>query len=274
MTRLALPEVTLLAVSSIALPQTIAALARSAAAIDYGAVKLLTSAMVTIPFAGEVVAIPSLDSRYAYSAFIFGSLHAYIATPFVQIVQWDGFVSDVSAWDPAFLTYDYIGAVWPQFGDGHDVGNGGFSFRSARLLAALRTLDLPPDVGEDVAICRLHRQKLEKMGMVFAPADVARRYSHEREAVSVATFGFHGAYNIPQVLGQAAFRDLVLTIDPRTIGHRERTDLLRHACQARDWRVMGHLLRQGTVDPALRAYWAKAAGQAGRQWLALPGRQR
>ena len=143
MTRPALPDVTLLAISSIALPQTMAALGRSAAAVDYGAVRLLTSVPVSLPFAGEVVRIPQLTSRHAYSEFVFGSLHAHVATPFVQIVQWDGFVSDASAWDPAFLAYDYIGAVWPQFGDGHDVGNGGFSLRSARLLAALRGSTCP-----------------------------------------------------------------------------------------------------------------------------------
>ena len=41
-------------------------------------------------------------------------------------------------------TIDYIGAPWPHFRDGHNVGNGGFSLRSRRLLEACR--ELPFDV--------------------------------------------------------------------------------------------------------------------------------
>ena len=66
-------------------------------------------------------------------------LHDHISTAHALCIQWDGYVLNAQAWDASFLDYDYIGSVWPQFGDGHRVGNGGFSLRSKRLLEAWRS---------------------------------------------------------------------------------------------------------------------------------------
>ena len=53
------------------------------------------------------------------------------------LIQWDGYVVNPEAWDPAFLGCDYLGAKWYWHDDGMRVGNGGFSLRSRRLLDAL-----------------------------------------------------------------------------------------------------------------------------------------
>ena len=51
------------------------------------------------------------------------------------IIQHDGFILNHKAWDNEFLNYDYIGA--PVYWMGNkliEVGNGGFSLRSKKLL--------------------------------------------------------------------------------------------------------------------------------------------
>ncbi len=79
-------------------------------------------------------------------------LASHVETSHALCIQWDGYVLRGQAWDPAFLTYDYIGAPWPHFSDGHNVGNGGFSLRSRRLLEACRQLPFDGQTAEDVVI--------------------------------------------------------------------------------------------------------------------------
>ena len=52
------------------------------------------------------------------------------------VVQYDGFVLDPKRWTSDFLTYDYIGAPWPNY-EYHNVGNGGFSLRSQKLIETI-----------------------------------------------------------------------------------------------------------------------------------------
>lgn len=118
-----------------------------------------------------------------------------IATPFVLVIQWDGYVVDTSAWANAFRKYDYIGGVIHQAA-GNVVGNGGFSLRSRKLLKALPTLP-GSRLNEDMVICRMFRQTLEtKFGIRFAPEKVAERFSYEDHYPGKATFGFHAATNL------------------------------------------------------------------------------
>lgn len=192
---LELPNVTLCAIDSITPLLAAQALSRSVAACRFGRVLLLTDAEVDTPF--ERIGIRHLDSREAYSAFMLRELNAFIHTPHVLIVQWDGFVTDPSCWDPAFLEYDYIGARWRFHDDGHDVGNGGFSLRSKRLLEALTDPQFDARVetepAEDGLICRTWRRRLEAdHGIRFAPPALADRFSYEGTPPSRPTFGFHG----------------------------------------------------------------------------------
>jgi hypothetical protein len=107
----------------------------------------------------------------------------------VLVVQHDGFIVRPESWDRKFLQYDYIGAPW----DNGIVGNGGFSLRSKRLLdvlAEMRDLLTWPHP-EDGALCCTYRDELESRGILFAPTDVARRFSVEDEAYQ-NSFGLHG----------------------------------------------------------------------------------
>jgi hypothetical protein len=126
--------------------------------------------------------IDRLASRACYSRFMLRELSSHIDTSHALCVQWDGFVLNGEAWDPAFLEFDYIGAVWPHFRDKHNVGNGGFSLRSRRLLAACGRLPFDGSVAEDLLISRVCRDRLEEEGIRFATEDVARKFAYERTA--------------------------------------------------------------------------------------------
>jgi hypothetical protein len=155
-----------------------------------------------IKFGGELfIDHMSINSRQAYSKFILQELHKYIHTDFVLIVQWDGWVINASAWRPEFLDYDYIGAVWPWHPEGLRVGNGGFSLRSKGLLELTSEPKfMYKDLNEDDLICHLNRDYLVSNGIKFAPEELARYFSFERELSNLQTFGFHGEFNMGKYL--------------------------------------------------------------------------
>ncbi|MEP7083143.1 MAG: DUF5672 family protein [Betaproteobacteria bacterium] len=144
----------------------------------------------------DVLRIAPLTSREGYSHFVIKELVHHVETEFVLLVQWDGFVINAGAWEDAFLDYDYIGARWGWETDGHAVGNGGFSLRSRRLLAALADPHIADYPIEDVAICRTYRSYLESThGIRFAPDGVADRFAFEATYPQGLPFGFHGLFN-------------------------------------------------------------------------------
>lgn len=219
--RLALPQVTLCAVTSVNVAATLHALEASLARIDVTAARLFTDRPVASVHSGiTVVPIAPIRSAQAYSDFLLTRLVDHVDTSHCLVVQWDGHVIDASRWRPEFLDYDYIGARWPQFADGHDVGNGGFSLRSRRLMALGRDPAFRNAHPEDVAIGRVNRTWLEGQGMRFAPRALADLFSAERASDVGASFGYHGAWLMPQVLGARAFFELYRTLDDRgTIRH-------------------------------------------------------
>ncbi len=221
MTRLALPQVTLCAATSVNVAATIRALGFSLDRIDFADCLLFTHAPVRPDDPRiRVVPIARLGSAAAYSHFMLRHLPNHVASSHCLIVQWDGHVLDAGRWEPAFLDYDYIGASWPQFDDGLDVGNGGFSLRSKRLLQACQLPDFAMSHPEDVAIARTYRPWLEQQGLRFANRAMANRFSSERAGDPAASFGYHGVWHMPRILGEGNFWDLYSTLDDRsTIRH-------------------------------------------------------
>ena len=173
--------------------------------------------------------IEPIHSRSDYSRFMLRELAHHVDTTHALCVQWDGFVLDGRAWQPCFLDYDYIGAVWPQFDDGHNVGNGGFSLRSKRLLEACRELPFDGSQPEDVFISRDCRHALEGQGICFAPQEVARHFSYERTECTGAEFGFHGAFNLVRYLSPPKAADLFRSLEPSLLTRSEHWELLRWA---------------------------------------------
>lgn len=226
-----LPDVTLVAVTSVAVEATVAALHRSTAQVKFGEVLLLCDRPPPA-VAGTAIQwrrIGRLTSRRDYSRFMLSDLAGHISTSHAMCVQWDGFVLHGDAWDPQFLDYDYIGAVWPHFRDGHNVGNGGFSLRSRRLLEECRALDYRGLELEDVVISRLCRPRLEAQGIRFAPAAVAQRFAYERESPTGREFGFHGSYNLVRYLAPEEALHLFRSLEARMLSRNERFELFRWA---------------------------------------------
>ena len=222
---LELPTVTLCAATSTNVDATMAAIAASSEQVVFGDVLLLTdsAAVESLP-AGRIERIAPLRSSADYSRFVLGRLADHVRTDHCLLIQWDGFVIDPAQWDERFLECDYIGAPWPQFGDGHDVGNGGFSLRSRKLLEACRTPGFNPSHPEDVAIGRVNRDYLEQeQGIVFADGETAARFAFERSAPARPTFGFHGVFNMIPLLGADCFWRIYRGLDdPSTVFHDYR----------------------------------------------------
>lgn len=143
-------------------------------------------------------------NKFACGVFLWEEVPHHITTDHALCIQWDSWIIDPSAWQAAFLNYDYIGAPW-WHKDGLNVGNGGFSLRSKKLLdyVAKHHYLYPPPIArnEDDLLCRAYRGSLEHRGFTWAPEELAFQFAFERTRMKdVKTFGYHGIFNWPEVL--------------------------------------------------------------------------
>ncbi|MBN3857263.1 hypothetical protein G3N59_28145 [Paraburkholderia sp. Ac-20340] len=259
---LALPEVTLCAADTINPALAARALDISMSRCTFGDAMLFTHQDVATR--ARIVRIDPLRSREAYSAFMLKELAQHIATPWVLVAQWDGYVLDASRWSERFFEYDYIGAHWPHRPPGQDMGNGGFSLRSARLLKALadERFVVAPDTVEDEAICQQWRPVLEaEYGMRYAPLDVAAQFSYEASPGARPSFGFHAVYNMWRHVDDSEMMAIMRDIDLRTFASNESLHLLTVYCRLQKYacvramyaRYRSHWSRQEIVDALKRA---------------------
>jgi hypothetical protein len=199
-----LDNVTLVAVSCTDLPETLVAINICEQSFRFGDKKIFSS--MNHP---DVIPINRIESVYEYSKFCIKGMNQYIETDYIMLVQYDGFILNPSAWNPAFLDYDYIGAPF-CYTDSFIVGNGGFCIRSKKLLEALQDDEIFIYHPEDQQICRTYRPYLEnEHGIKFAPAELARKFSIEGISIHAkeryhpnadynktnkwnGQFGFHG----------------------------------------------------------------------------------
>jgi hypothetical protein len=196
----------------------------------------------------RTVLIPKMQSKADYSTFMIRDLPRYVNTPWVLIVQWDGYVIDASAWQDSFFEYDYIGARWPfHAGDGMDVGNGGFSLRSLRLIQALSDPKFPilPGVNEDDLICRVYRKALEAdHGIRFATAPVADAFAYEYLAPDTPTFGFHSACNLWRHIDDVTMMNMIHSLEWRTFASSEMLQLMIHYSELRKFDCVRTMCRR------------------------------
>ncbi len=216
-----LPNVTLCAVSSSNVSATVRALEASLDQVEFADALLFTDAdLAALGISASpkitTVEIEAIRSSAQYSQFVLEKLVDHIRTDYCLIAQWDGHVIDGARWREEFLDFDYVGASWPQFDDKMQVGNGGFSLRSRQLMEACRDERFQPHNPEDIAVCRTNRPYLEGIGMRFAPVEVADRFAAERSGDPETSFGFHGAFLMPQVLGTDQFWAVYRKLDDRT----------------------------------------------------------
>jgi len=146
----------------------------------------------------KVITERLFPDKEGYSKFCIVAMANYVETSHVLVIQSDGWILNPGAWNDQWLQYDYIGAPWPYATQ--DVGNGGFSLRSKKLLDTLKRVHhlFPRYHPEDVVICRDQRAWLERNYAVrFAPRSVAERFSIEAYGAKNlrynGQFGYHGA---------------------------------------------------------------------------------
>ena len=144
----------------------------------------------------------TITSMRDYCEIMLKCMWPHIKTSHIIFAQWDAMIFDETRWNDDFLNYDYIGAVWPWQPPGQNVGNGGFSLRSMKLLNALRDPFIhmvpegPNGVQEDNYIAIVHRNMLEqKYGIKFADANLASQFSYELGPYS-KSMAFHGFWNV------------------------------------------------------------------------------
>ncbi len=228
MPKLHLPEVTLACADCVNPQAALRALTRSMEQCTFREALLFTDADVAAPPGIEICRIAPLKHWDDYSRFMLKELGTYVPAGHALVIQWDGFVVDADRWRPEFLDYDYIGSRWPTRPSGSNIGNGGFSLRSAHLMRTLAD-DRFPATGqaEDALIGLLFRPILEQdYGVVFATDEIADAFSYERIVPVNPTFGFHGPNNLLRYLDTKAMLELIDEIADRTLATATGVDLM------------------------------------------------
>lgn len=208
-----LPDVTLIAIDGVAHDLVRLALIDTLAQVEPAQVIVFSDRPI---LADSAIWIRrELDSFQAVARTLWYEVPRIVRTSHVLTIQYDGWVIDGSAWEPAWLRYDYVGAPWDWHTDGRNVGNGGFSLRSTELLSwlARRPARYPVEHPEDDRLCRVHRPALERDGFRWATWAEAERFSTERTS-DRGTFGFHGLFRWPDVLDPAALRQRLALSNP------------------------------------------------------------
>lgn len=207
--RLQLQNVTLAAMTSVKVRETVKALEYSMGDIDFGEVVLVTHRKpLFLPKGITYKKIDRLKNIDAFNYNMIYKIHEYIETDFMLLVHYDGFVVNPHMWRDEFLDYDYIGSPFPLPKDDFSyrdnqgnicrVGNS-VSIRSKRLLEFPDRAAIPFEAdhgffNEDGFICCKNRHLFEAEGMKYAPIEVAKYFGHENmipETEGILPFVFH-----------------------------------------------------------------------------------
>ena len=245
---LELPGVTLACIDTINHALALRALEHSQRGLRFARRVLLTDAVpegTHVPAGIDVEPIARLQSRDDYSRFVLKSLVHHLATPHVLLIQWDGYVVNPAAFEPAFLECDYVGAKWYWFDDAMRVGNGGFSLRSRKLLEALQDPRITLVEAEDISIGRTFRPLLEReYGIRYASEALADRFAFEAAYPSGMPFGFHGLYNFCRVVPPAELASLAARFSDAIARSLQLGQLLRNCIALAQWEPAVALARR------------------------------
>lgn len=209
--KLKLPNVTLVAMTSVKVKETIKAMQYSMRGIEFGDVVLITHRKpFFLPKEIRYAHISKLTDIDHFNYKTVYDMGDYIHTDFALLVHYDGFVVNPDMWRDEFLEYDYIGSPWPLPKEGDDttyrdiygnlcrVGNS-VSIRSKRLMDYPKKANVPwvgekGYFNEDGFICCKIRHLLEAEGMKIAPLELAVYFGHEHmipEVQGIRPFVFH-----------------------------------------------------------------------------------
>jgi len=204
-----LPNITLVALTSVRIPQTIQALEYSCREINFGSVKILSDIQPdSLPkfIKHEFTEKSSNIDEWNYN--VIYNLPNHIETDFALLIHDNGFVVNPSSWKDKFLDYDYIGAPWPLPNDNfsyRDINNNLIRVGNSVSLRSKKLLDIPKKfnlewkpfhgfTNEDGFICVNYRHKYIEGGCEFADIDIAKYFSHESiipEIDGIEPFAFH-----------------------------------------------------------------------------------
>lgn len=208
-----LPDVTLVALSSIEIPATIKAIEKSCEGIDFGAVKLLSHEKPDdLPSNIAFEKVPKMNNIDDFNYYTFKYLGTHVDTSHCLMVQWHGWVTNPEIWDNDWLEYDYCGSPWKVLDDAYRawgsrehvrVGNGGFSLRSKLIMDTPLIHDLPllQEQGwrnEDGNLVCYYRELMLALGVKYTPLEIAVKFGYENdvsENYGLKTFGFHRHMN-------------------------------------------------------------------------------
>ena len=207
--KIKLSNVTLVAVATKDVEETLEALMFSCREIEFKSIKLLSHFTPYCKYEGvDFIRIQKMKNIDEWSRFIIYDLNNYIDSEYILLVHADGFVVNPKSWRNEFLEYDYIGAPWPlptdNFsyrdinGDIVRVGNS-VSLRSKKILELPTKLNLPWEAdhgyyNEDGFLCVKNKHILEKNGIKFATLNIAKFFAHESmipEIRNIKPFAFH-----------------------------------------------------------------------------------
>ena len=154
-----LPDLTLVAIYTVAHELTEMAVAECTRHVRFGDVKLFTDRPLRSQ--GDAIQIEPFGDLRQAGAFTTYEVPRHIRTSHALFIQWDSWIVDPSMWRSQFLDCDYIGAPW-WYRDGLNVGNSGFCIRSKALIdfLAAHPAEFPLASPEDHVLCRHYRSQL------------------------------------------------------------------------------------------------------------------
>ena len=163
------------------------------------------------------------DMTYRGKNFFYGMLGFLFNTSHMLYCQNDGYILNPGLWRDEWLQYDYVAPPWPkrfyftqrQGVKDYQMGCGGFCLMSRKFCKAvsmLLTQFKPPDhENVDVWFCQTVRDKMEALGVKFAPFDVGLSFGIEYPIEEFPdwrdsdSFGFHDV-NMKHMPGEGAKR--------------------------------------------------------------------
>jgi hypothetical protein len=167
---------------------------------------------------GKYITLKTPFTWEDYNQFRLKEVGKHLETEFVLFIEYDGMSTNKKFWSDEFFDYDYIGAPFKKSlfeKDKNQVGNGGFSMRSTKLMKILsednniqlKTFDfLFSKVGiEDGTICVEYEKYLkQKYKINFSTIFLAKKFSCEWEN-TLNSFGFHGLWNLHNFLNKQEY---------------------------------------------------------------------
>lgn len=201
MSKLQLPNITLIIADGLNARRASNVIELCKTKADFGAIKLLTHLEVDSPHRVEIMPLKSL---VAYSIFCLTELYKHFDTTHCMIVQRDGWILNPQSWNNEWLNYDYIGPLFVQH---DDVGSGGFSMRSKRIMeASARRIGAWDGSEAHAQFLQTHKARsyedgvlamtMRGEGWIYAPPEEAAKFAaggnKGRKYFDPFPFGFHG----------------------------------------------------------------------------------